>query len=212
MTKEQNIKPKKGKGKTKVEGEKKEISLFDRFIAFCTTLPGILAGIAAIITAIAGLYIAFGTPKNTNTNVLPTPIPVVQSSSSASPDTSTTDTVNCPEFENTDVIESGAEAQSPRVRDGIMRIKLTDKLQPVGAFNLKFHSVGGELFEIEKMVNSKCQPVSVEDLYNTTLRMPVGKDGKVQNHNWLQFELNGQTYSLRLMHSAGNSSVAFRKQ
>jgi hypothetical protein len=81
--------------------------------------------------------------------------------------------------------------------DGMIRIKLTDNRQPVGALSLKFYSVG-EYFEIEKVVDSRCN--AVEDLFNLSRQTYIDiKKDKVPSNDYIQVPLGRQNYSLRLM-------------
>src|SRR2546429_8833088 len=87
-------------------------SSLDSFFAFWKTLPGVLTGIAAVIAAITGLYVAFGDGHIPKPEPSPTPRP------SAAPTGSITDAVwdKCfqPEFAGVTPIEEGTGEHFPR--------------------------------------------------------------------------------------------------
>ena len=91
----------------------------------------------------------------------------------------------------------------------MIKIKLTDNRQPVGALRLKFYPVG-EYFEIEKVFDSRCNVV--EDLFNLTRQTYIDiKKDKVPNNDYVQLPLGGQNYSLRLMFQE-RASALFQKR
>ena len=102
------------------------------------------------------------------------------------------------EFAGINSIEVGSGIQPLReLKDGMIRIKLTDNRQPVGALRLKFYPVG-EYFEIEKVFDSRCNVV--EDLFNLSRQTYIDiKKDKVPNNDYIQLPFGGQNYSLRLM-------------
>jgi hypothetical protein len=186
-------------------------SFFTNFMAFWTTLPGILTGIAAVITAIAGLYLAFSPPKNSN-DILRGPTPPVspaQNSSSPAPESGPD---NCLEQEVPGgvPVEVGSGTQALReLKDGAIRIKLTDNHQPVGGVGLRYYP-DGDYFGIEKLVDAKC--VGVADLYNSSRQRFIDiKKDKVPNNDYLRIQLGGQNYSLRLMSQGKTLSALFEK-
>lgn len=122
------------------------------FLTFWSTLPGILTGVAALITAIVGLYLALAPRNNNNNNAVISPTPQMTPTAAVSPG-------NCfePEFAKIDPVEVGSGEQHISSKDGVTRIKLTDKHVVVGALRLRFYRVG-DYFEVEKIVDSKCQP------------------------------------------------------
>lgn len=91
----------------------------------------------------------------------------------------------------------------------MIKIKLTDNRQPVGALSLKFYPVG-EYFEIEKVVNSRCE--GVEDLFNISRQTYIDvKKNRVPNNDYIQIPLGEQNYSLRLMFQE-RASALFEKR
>jgi hypothetical protein len=173
------------------------------FLTFWTTLPGILTGVAALITAIVGLYVAFGPPRNNNINVgtspTPTPTPTMNSGSG-----------NCfaEEFAKVDPLESGSGDQTLATKDGLTRIKLTDNHVVIGALRFRFYRVG-DYFDVEEVLDSKCQ--AVEGLRNLSRQSPVDGNNKPKNWDTLQIPLAGQEYALRLGCDSGICSAVFRK-
>ena len=179
-------------------------SASNAFVTFWTTLPGILTGVAALLTAVAGLYLAFAPRKNINGGGLPpSPTPYISPTVEAG-------SGNCfeQEFAKVAPVEVGSGEQILTSKDGVIRIKLTDNHLPVGAFRLKFYRVGG-YFEIEEVLDSKCKPV--EGLFNLSQQTPVDVNNKPKNDDTLQIPLGGNEYSLRLSFHGGNFSANFKK-
>jgi hypothetical protein len=110
------------------------------------------------------------------------------------------------EFAGVSPIEAGSGIQPLReLGDGMIKIKLTDNRQTVGALRLKFYSVG-EYFEIEKVFDSRCN--EVEALFNLTRQTYINiKKDKVPNNDYVQVPLGGQNYSLRLMFQERGSAL-----
>ena len=193
--------------------KKPATSFFTNFMTFWTSLPGILTGIAAVMTAFAGLYLAFSPPKNSNDEgVNSSSTPSVSPTQKSSSPTPGSNSGNCleQEFAGVDPIEAGSGIQPLReLSGGVIRIKLTDNHQPVGALGLRFYP-DGDYFEIERVVDSKCN--GVEDLYNSSRKTYVDiKKDKVPNNDYLRVPLGGQNYSLRLMYQA-RASALFEKR
>jgi hypothetical protein len=171
-------------------------SSLDTFLTFWGTLPGILTGIAAVIVAITGLY--FAIPKNTNHNQ-PDPTPQVaaaHASSSPAPK-GVWDKCFEAEFAGVTSIDAGNPSQDLTSNAGVIKIKLTHHHQPLGAVVLKYYS-DGDYFEAEKVVDSKCEPIDVDDQ-------------KVKNNLWLRVPFDGHDYDLRLMYQGGFSAEFTRR-
>lgn len=119
---------------------------------------------------------------------------------------------NCLErgFAGVNPIEVGSGIQPLReFKDGVIKIKLTDNQQPVGALRLKFYPVG-EYFEIEQVFDSGCNVV--EDLFNLSRQTHIDiKKDKVPNNDYVQVPLGGRNYSLRLMFQE-RASTLFEKR
>src|SRR5215204_5555171 len=129
--------------------KKSEPSFFNTFMEFWITLPGMLTGIAAVITAIAGLYLAIGSPKNNNPHVPPTPTSSassIQKSSSPTPESSPANYTE-KEIAGADSIEVGGTSVL-HLKDNVLRMKFTDNGQSVGAMSLKFYP-DNALFKVE---------------------------------------------------------------
>jgi hypothetical protein len=168
------------------------------FLTFWTTLPGILTGAAALITAIVGLYLALG-PRNNNQNAVTSPTPRVTPKS----DVRSGDCLE-QEYAKVDPVEVGSGTQVLTTKDGVTRAKLTDQHVVVGVLRFRFHYVGA-YFEIEEMLDSNCKPV--ERVRNLSRQKPVDENNKPQNWDTLQIPLAGREYSLRLGCEGGCSAV-----
>ena len=114
------------------------------------------------------------------------------------------------EFAEVNPIEVGSGIQPLReLGDGLIKLKLTDQHQPVGALRLKFYPVG-EYFEIEKVFDSRCNVV--DNLFNLSRQTYIDiKKDKVPNNDYVQVPLGGQNYSLRLMFQ-DRASALFEKR
>jgi|GEM_PF-5072395 len=168
-------------------------SSLDSFFAFWSTLPGVLTGIAALIAAVTGLYLAFDNGRIAIPEPSPTP------SASATP-TGITQGVwdKCfqPEFAGVTPIEEGTGEHFPKLQAGLVRIMLMYHHQPLGAVVVR-HYADDDHFEVEKLTDSKCGPIEVED-------------PKLINDAWLKVAFGGQKYELRLMYH-GRFSTEFVK-
>jgi hypothetical protein len=174
-------------------------SSLDTFLTFWSTLPGILTGIAAVIAAITGLYLAFGPREKVNRNE-PSPTPFVSPAPTSPRSVSDGVWDKCfePEFAGVPSIEVGTGEHFLKPQDGVVRIKLTDGHQPLGAVTLKHYSDDDVHFEVRKVVDSKCGPIDVEE-------------NKLINDAWLKGTFGGQKYELRLMYHGGRFSTEFVK-
>lgn len=166
------------------------------FFAFWSTLPGVLTGIAAVLAAITGLYLAFGTGPKPQPTPTPTPTPTVSPAPTSTIPSEDVVWDQCfgPEFAGTTSIEVGTGEHFPRLNDGETRIKLTDGYQPLGAVTLR-HYPSDDHFEV-RVIDSKCGPIQIED-------------PKLINDAWLKVAFRGQKYELRLMYHGGRFSTVF---
>lgn len=187
---------------SKMNEGKTDKSSTSAFVTFWSTLPGILTGVAALITAIVGLYLAVG-PKDSNHSAATTPTPYVTPKAEVR-------SGNCleQEFAKVDPVEAGSGGQNLTTKDGLTRIKLTDNNIVVGGLRFKFYRAG-DYFELEEVLDSKCQPV--ERLRNLSRQSPVDQNNKPRNWDRLELSLGGQPYSLRLGCDAGKCTADFRK-
>jgi hypothetical protein len=197
------------KPKKKPRSKVKDTS--SQFMKFLLTLPGILTAIAALLTAIAGLYVAFAPPKAGSGNtVQPTPV-VVSSQKKDNAATSSPEAGNCLEAEFGDVepVEVSSGTQPLKVKEGEIKIKLTDNYQTIGALSLKFHQTGEGHFEIKKVLDAKCAEVT--EFFNVTRSTYIDKNIKVPNYDTLHISFSGQKYSIRLLHDTNGFSATFGK-
>jgi hypothetical protein len=173
-------------------------SSHDTFFTFWSTLPGILTGVAAVIAAITGLYLAFGTAPKPNPVPSPTPnISPAPTGTIPGPEDVVWDRCFEREFAGATSIEVGTGEHFPKLKDGVISIKLTDGHQPLGAVTLR-HYPSDDHFEVGKVIDSKCGPIEVQD-------------PNLINDAWLKVTFGGRKYELRLMYHGGRFSTAFVK-
>lgn len=187
----------------KSERNSNKSSSSNAFLTFWSTLPGILTGVAALITAIVGVYLALGPRNNDNHNAVISPTPQPTRTAEVS-----TGTCFEQEFAKVDPVEVGSGEQHISSKDGVTIFKLTDKHVVVGALRLRFYRVG-DYFEVEKIVDSKCQ--HIEGMRNLSRQAPVDENNKPRNYDELEIPLGGQEYSLRLGFDAFSCTVNFKK-
>jgi len=173
------------------------------FLAFWSSLPGILTGVAALITAIVGLYLALAPRESRRTDANEMPTPYVTPTAATSPG-------NCfeQEFAKVYPLEVGSGGQGIESKDGALRIKLAENRVAIGALRLKFYRAG-DYFELEQVVDGQCRPV--EGLRNLSRQSPVDTNNKPKNWDTLQIPLGRHEYSLRLGCDGGNCSADFQK-
>lgn len=173
------------------------------FLTFWSTLPGILTGVAALITAVVGLYITLAPQNGPNNNARATSTPHVTPTAAVSPG-------DCFQQEYAKIypVEVGSGGQGIASKDNVLRIKLTENREVIGALRLRFFPVG-DYFELEEVVDAKCQPV--EGLRNLSRQAPVDINNKPKNWDRLQIPLGRHEYSLRLGCDGGNCSADFQK-
>lgn len=181
-------------------------SFFDAFLSFWATLPGILTGIAAVLTAVAGLYIAVWKNSHSSTNNLTTQ---PASSPIVSP-TVVADSGNCfeQEFSGADQIEEGASSY-PQLKDNVLRIKVTDSGKIIGALRLKIYPNGAQntLFKVERVVDSKCH--EIEEFSNFTR---AGEEKhKIHNYDKLKVRFGDYSYLLYLEFDGIKVFAAFNR-
>ncbi len=168
----------------------------DAFFTFWSTLPGILTGIAAIIAAITGLYLAFGPAKNLNINRPdPSPTPVVRPTPVSD---GSWDKCVGPDFAGAKSINEGTQAVVFEPKDGVIRIKLTDNYLPLGAITLTYHS-SDDNFVVDKVVDSKCGPIEVTQ-------------HNLANDEWLKLSFGSQNYEFRPMRNGNRFSAVLAKR
>jgi hypothetical protein len=200
--------------------------------AFWTTLPGILTGVAAVVTALGGLLAIFANrpsggnsaaPESTVTSSALTAggagQPTTPAASPGAVDLSSASA-------STDACLASAFPDIPaarvkRVHDGVTAYTLLGPSDPksgdigilllsdgntVGALGLRFIQEG-EFFTIRQVFDAGCAPVT--DFANASR----GGDPRVlQNWDEASLRLGGQSYLLRLGYSGGEVSVGhFRR-
>jgi hypothetical protein len=177
----------------------KQASSFDLFLSFWTTLPGILTGIAAILTAIGGLYIAFSN-HGPISGPTPTPTPSVSPTVIAGG--------NCLEqnFSGADQIEEGGN-RVLQLHNRELKVRFTDSGTPVGALRLRIYPSTADhtLFKIESAVDSQCN--EIEAFSNFT--RPANEKHTLNNYDKLSVRFGDHNYLLTLEFNGTNVSAAF---
>jgi hypothetical protein len=192
--------------------------------SFWTTVPGILTGIAAIITAIGGLIAVLNSAGlfKAKTAPLPSvsPTPIItttapgQTSISNSPSSAAPTYTGCFQQyfqgiaqDRISSLESGTQAfqliGADQTKDEPVGIIFTQNNQPVGGIRFLFLS-NGQLFKVDTVVDANCQ--KTEDYSNETRG---GDKNVLQNFDSLQMRLGNTTYELRLNYD-GSISADFR--
>ena len=184
-------------------------------LAFWTTLPGILTGVAALITALGGLYLA--TRNNSSNNNRQTNVVSSTPAATATPGTSQgldSDSGECfaqyfAEVPQDRLINVEVGSQNVQIirpdqsKSGDVGIRLTSFDKPVGA--VKFIATtnrSATVFRIKGVVDGKCQ--KAEELINDSRG---GDPTSLQNWDTLKARIGGHTYTLRLKYSAGAISA-----
>ena len=178
-------------------------SSLDSLLTFLGTLPGILTGIAAILTAAAGLYLAFGSrpQDHGNSQPPPSPTPFV----SPTPEDRFAGCVE-QEFPQADELEEGTFDAILHLRDHVIRVKFTHNGKPLGAMSLRLYAEENPpLLKIERIVDSQCN--AIQDFSNTDR---PGMDG-MQSYDHLRVGFGGHDYVLRPGIDGGRISATFEK-
>lgn len=167
------------------------------FLAFWTSLPGVLTGIAAVVGAIATLAALFIEDAGTGSGVRDDS-PAGETKAVSSPGG-----VGClgryfdgiPR-ERIATVEAGVidldviAANQPK--SGTVGFRLTDNNRTIGAMRVAF-SPTSEIFKIESVVGERCE--TIEEYSNTTR---AGDKHVLQNYDTLRLALGGAYYDLRL--------------
>lgn len=168
------------------------------FVAFWTSLPGILTGVAAVIAAVATLAALFVGNEGTESQA---PRASAPSASKAGPspgggscfgryfDAIPRDRIAPVEAGTTafDVIG----ANQPKA--GTVGLRLTNNGRSIGGVRFAFFPTN-EIFKIESVVDERCRPI--EEYSNTTNR--GGDPHVLQNADAVRFGLGGAFYDLTL--------------
>lgn len=172
-------------------------------VAFWTSLPGVLTGVAAVIGAVATLAALFLDDEGTGSRVTDAPAPTERKAGSDPGGGSCfrryfegipSDRIASVEAgtENFDVIA----ADQPKA--GTVGLRFTSNDRPIGAMRSAFFPTN-EIFKIESVVDDRCD--TVEEYENTSR----GGDKRVlQNSDTVRLNLGGAFYDLRL---TGNTTI-----
>ena len=184
--------------------------------SFWATLPGILTGIAALITAVGGLLAILY-----NTGVIgnkpPPPNNIATATVALSPSVPASPSSDCFEQffsgiakDRIAAVEAGANVQvvgPNQPKQNAIGLKLTDGNKPVAALRFQFFG-DNDLFKIEKIVNSNCEELEINKYRNSSR----GGDNKAfQNWDTLQADLEDRRYELRFGYDSGSISVNLQK-
>ena len=178
--------------------EGKEGSAKAGFLAFWTSLPGVLTGVAAVVAAIATLAALFIDDAGTGARV-PDPSPPSETNAASS----SPGGVAClgryfdgiPR-DRIATVEAGAvnleviAANQPK--SATVGFRLTNDNRTIGAIRLAF-SPTSEIFKIESVVDERCK--TIEEYSNST---QGGDKHVLQNYDTLRLALGGAYYDLRL--------------
>jgi len=173
------------------------------FVAFWTSLPGILTGLAAVIGAVATLAALFFDDEGTGSRVPDASAPgETKAGSSPSGGSCSRRYFEAIPRDRVAPVEAGAEdldviaANQPK--GGTVGLRLTNNNRAIGAMRFAFFA-SGEIFKIESVVNERCQ--IVEEYQNTGR---VGDKHVLQNFDTVRVRLGGAFYDLRL---GGGSTI-----
>lgn len=187
----------------KIVKKKDENSSWSRFLAFWSTVPGLLTGIAALITAIGGLYLASLPHKNGSAT--PSPQPTAQSPSPN--DSNSLNSEDCftrffagiPQ-DRISTMEAGtvqfSVIKASQPKDPVIGIKFTESKRAIGAIRL-LYIPDNAIFKVESLVDGKCQTISSE---TNVLQMLTP----------LLIRLNNRQYALTLDYKAGEARATFQ--
>jgi len=191
----------------------------DRDKSFWSTIPGILTGVAAIITAIGGLVAALYTAgiiggRSTSPNE------IRPSNTASGPQATTPLTSRTPAIPSGDclseyfrgiredrvfALEEGTSNFTvigrEQTKEDPIGLRLTDNRQTVGALRFSFF-LNGEIFKIESIVDATCGQVK-----EYSIEGRPGEKRTLQNWDTLQITFGSRTYALRLEFSGGSLGV-----
>ncbi|MCA1704203.1 MAG: hypothetical protein LC808_13430 [Actinobacteria bacterium] len=171
------------------------------FLAFWTSLPGVLTGVAAVIGAVATLGALFFDNDGTGSRVPGASAPSNTNAGSGAGGGSCfrryfagvpSDRIASVEAgtEDLDVIA----ANQPKA--GTVGLRLTNNGQSIGAMRLAFFPAN-ELFKVESVVDERCE--TVEGYENASRG---GDKHLLQNSDTVRLRLGGAFYDLRLIGSS----------
>src|SRR6266542_560165 len=195
--------------------KKEEKSFLDTFLAFWTTLPGILTGIAALITLIAVLYITGRDTDSKSVAHMPTPQPtsILPPSPGPSPAPTSEDCFiqyfsGIPKA-RVAIMELGTREfrliRLDQPKDRVIGVRFTDYNRTIGAIRFYFFPAN-KIFKVETLVDSKCQEI---EEYSNANR---GGDKRVlQNYDALQMRLGDDEYSFYVAYGEGEIFASFTR-
>jgi len=201
------------------------LSKGDRDKSFWRTIPGIVAEVTALITAVGGIITILyatgiigvrSTPSNPppgetlspdRVSVSRPPLPLPTNTSATTPDDCLLGYFQGIRKDNVFALEEGASAHvligREKTKEDPTGIQLSDDRQIVGAIRLSYvHS--GEIFKIESVVDSSCRQV-----HAYTVEGRPGEKRLLQNWDTIHTRLGSRTYALRLGVGGGELSVTF---
>ncbi len=193
--------------------------------SFWSTAPGILTGVAAVITAIGGLVAVLNAagffnalaphavPASPVTSVISNDI--AQSPSSRVLPTAVLASTSCFDQyfrgiapDRVATLEEGVQGLQvigpDQTKNGPIGILFTQNNQPIGGITFQFF-LDGQLFKVATVVDAACQ--TIEDYSNATR---TSDKNSYQNYDTIQLRLANQTYQLWFEYN-GSIVVSFRK-
>lgn len=183
--------------------ENKEEGAGSGFLAFWTSLPGVLTGVAAVVGAIAALAALFIDDAGPGSRV-PGGSPPSETTAASSPGATAClrryfegipdDRIAAVEAGTVDLDVIAAN----QTKRGTVGLSLTNDNRPIGATRFAFFPAG-EIFKIESIVDERCETI---DAYSNTSR--GGDKNVLQNYDTLRLGLGGAYYDLRL---GGNTTI-----
>jgi hypothetical protein len=173
------------------------------FLAFWTSLPGVLTGVAALVGAIATLAALFIDDAGTGSRV-PGDSPASETKAVSSPGE-----VACLRRyfegiprERIAAVEAGTVALDVIAADqpkaGTVGLRFTNNDRSIGAMRFAFFPTS-EIFKVESVVDERCGTI---EGYSNTSR--GGDKHVLQNYDTLRLGLEGAYYDLRF---GGNTTI-----
>ncbi|MDX6718183.1 MAG: hypothetical protein QOJ63_437 [Solirubrobacteraceae bacterium] len=189
------------------------------FLAFWTSLPGVLTGVAAVIAAVGGLAAVFdgggegssgrgsgsdGAPQ-VSTPAAPAPAESAPTAELSPGDAAAAGEASAGCFGGPFAgipqgrlapVEAGTTAfdivTSSEPKAGAIGLRFTDQGRTIGGIKVTWYPVN-DIFRVESVLDAKCQPVG--DYANVVDR---GQNDVMQNADALRIRLAGHYYDLRL--------------
>lgn len=173
------------------------------FVAFWTSLPGVLTGIAAVVGAIAALAALFIQDAGTGSRV-----PGDSPSRETKEVSSSGETACLRRYldgirpDRIATVEAGTldldVIAADQTKAGTIGLRLTNNNRSIGATRFAFFPTS-EIFKIEAIVDERCE--RIEEYSNTSRG---GDKNVLQNYDTLRINLGGAHYDLSL---GGNTTI-----